>query len=472
MTDFQAYSNATHPIVRLEDDWNNLLAHALDKGNAHILRQNGSVYEAINGATGKIDYEDTDPLTAFQGALDDGGVIKVAAGDFSFDDDLEINDPTAFIGAGDCFYDADNMPYTRINFTDASKGIRVYSKDVSIGQMIIRNNSGNPYAAGSKGIYLAGTEPNILSNLHLFRLQIRVFDYGLEIADVQKSYFEQVFGAGNNIGLYMAGPHDSEDLFNACSFSSNLQYGVYSSATQMGSGIKFNRCTFESNVTSAVKLDSAYNMTFDDACHYEHNGDALTWVFDLDDVDNIRIGGYFAANQTNGIRRTANSNLVRITARFIDGFPSPTATTGADTNFYWDSRQHQELTKTATSIPNNTWTKLSWTSTGTPQGSLFDAGTPTQITIPLQGIYSVSAGVTFNDDATGARGMYVYKNNSAAVMGGKVQPTSEKTSIFAHQTLNLAKNDYLEVYVFQDSGDALDCTAYLGTPYFIVTKVA
>jgi hypothetical protein len=54
MTDFQLYNSGTHPIVRLQDDWNNLLDHGLEKEASFIIRKNGSYYEAIQGggATG------------------------------------------------------------------------------------------------------------------------------------------------------------------------------------------------------------------------------------------------------------------------------------------------------------------------------------------------------------------------------------------------------------------------------------
>lgn len=56
MADFQQFHTTTHPIVELEDDWNNLLDHGLVKAASYIVRKNGSYYEAINGETGLISY--------------------------------------------------------------------------------------------------------------------------------------------------------------------------------------------------------------------------------------------------------------------------------------------------------------------------------------------------------------------------------------------------------------------------------
>jgi parallel beta-helix repeat protein len=49
MSDFQPFNAATHPIVKLEDDYNNILKEAFEKTASYIVRKNGSYYEAIQG---------------------------------------------------------------------------------------------------------------------------------------------------------------------------------------------------------------------------------------------------------------------------------------------------------------------------------------------------------------------------------------------------------------------------------------
>lgn len=51
MTDFKKFNATSHPIVKLEDDWNNLLDHGLEKYASYIIRRNGSLYEAIEGGS-------------------------------------------------------------------------------------------------------------------------------------------------------------------------------------------------------------------------------------------------------------------------------------------------------------------------------------------------------------------------------------------------------------------------------------
>jgi hypothetical protein len=60
MADFQAWDQTSHPIVRLEDDWNQLLDHGLTKPCAYIVRVNGSYYEALSGVAGTVAYGGAD----------------------------------------------------------------------------------------------------------------------------------------------------------------------------------------------------------------------------------------------------------------------------------------------------------------------------------------------------------------------------------------------------------------------------
>ena len=69
MTDFQQWSTGTHPVVRLDDDWNQLLDHGLENPYSYLIRKNGSYYEAINGSTGVITYGGEDNAGGADGTL-------------------------------------------------------------------------------------------------------------------------------------------------------------------------------------------------------------------------------------------------------------------------------------------------------------------------------------------------------------------------------------------------------------------
>lgn len=68
MSDFQQFNGVTHPIIRLADDWNNLLDHGLSNPVTYIIRMNGAVCEGIDGDTGKI-YSSGTPATVIQAVL-------------------------------------------------------------------------------------------------------------------------------------------------------------------------------------------------------------------------------------------------------------------------------------------------------------------------------------------------------------------------------------------------------------------
>ena len=68
MTDFTAYNSTTHPIIKLEDDYNNILDHGLEKAVTYIIRKNGANYEALNGSTGKISYGSASDAGGVDGA--------------------------------------------------------------------------------------------------------------------------------------------------------------------------------------------------------------------------------------------------------------------------------------------------------------------------------------------------------------------------------------------------------------------
>jgi hypothetical protein len=74
MTEFQQYGG-THPIVKLTDDWNNLLSHGLAKACGCVIGYNPDTakYEAVDGWSGKIHDSSVDPT----------GVILLALSDFS-----------------------------------------------------------------------------------------------------------------------------------------------------------------------------------------------------------------------------------------------------------------------------------------------------------------------------------------------------------------------------------------------------
>lgn len=111
MVDFKAYNAGTHRIVLLEDDYNNILAHGLEKVASYIYRINGGLYEVIKGGTasgaGTIAYGGADNVGGIDGtsaadtlnaALATDSPIFVKNGVYSFTDQVVGGNPVNIYG--------------------------------------------------------------------------------------------------------------------------------------------------------------------------------------------------------------------------------------------------------------------------------------------------------------------------------------------------------------------------------------
>ena len=112
------------------------------------------------------------------------------------------------------------------------------------------------------------------------------------------------------------------------------------------------------------------------------------------------------------------------------------------------------------SIPNNTWTTLSFDTIVTEEKpattSQWSSGDPTKLICRLPGYYLINAHVRIGQNATGARGMNILKNGTALI-ANIFSPTSGFDSHFqVNATVKLDTGDYIEARVFQNSGAALD----------------
>ena len=112
MVDFTPWDATTHTVVELEDDWNNLLAHGLEKTAAYIIRKNGSYYEAVKGygattggnvayggsgdagGTGGTVFEDVVEAAITAAA---GKRVHIAAGSYALLDEIDIGQAGTWI---------------------------------------------------------------------------------------------------------------------------------------------------------------------------------------------------------------------------------------------------------------------------------------------------------------------------------------------------------------------------------------
>jgi hypothetical protein len=118
---------------------------------------------------------------------------------------------------------------------------------------------------------------------------------------------------------------------------------------------------------------------------------------------------------------------------------------------------------TAQSIPDNSWTAISFDTIRSEEkpatSSQWSSGSPTHLTCRLPGRYLIVASVRFAGNATGSRGINI-KVNGAWKMAVLIPPPGTlETIISVNDIIGLQTDDYVEVFVYQNSGVALNANA-------------
>ena len=118
---------------------------------------------------------------------------------------------------------------------------------------------------------------------------------------------------------------------------------------------------------------------------------------------------------------------------------------------------------TAQSIPDNSWTAISFDTIRSEEkpatSSQWSSGSPTRLTCRLPGRYLIVASVRFAGNSTGGRGINI-KVNGAWKMAVLVPPPGTlETIISISDIISLQTDDYVEVFVYQNSGAALNANA-------------
>jgi hypothetical protein len=272
MADFQAWSSDTHPIVKLEDDWNNLLKHGLEKAATFVVRINGSYYEAISGysstAGGTIIYGGEDNANGISGtdahavlqncatACDvDGGVIFVKRGTYPLDDFLKLGDNTVLCGEGaKTILQASSIPvdleYGVLTNNDHTNG----NFDIAVMNLAVDGNS-----EVTNGIRFEGTATSskYCERVTFQNLYIKDCGYhGYEIHSGRYCYVNNIVSnnCGTAVGLY----HNAK--FTRNYDSSYTNHFSYDSG---GDGFKFNigaRCSFD-NIIIQNPAERGFNLS-------------------------------------------------------------------------------------------------------------------------------------------------------------------------------------------------------------------
>lgn len=90
-------------------------------------------------------------------------------------------------------------------------------------------------------------------------------------------------------------------------------------------------------------------------------------------------------------------------------------------------------------------------------GSFWSSSSPTRFTIPSTGYYLLTYGVAFEPNGTGARDMLLRKNGTLLLTGGnRPVPSSSAASLIGGSSIqSLTAGDYIELFVYQNSGSSL-----------------
>jgi hypothetical protein len=106
---------------------------------------------------------------------------------------------------------------------------------------------------------------------------------------------------------------------------------------------------------------------------------------------------------------------------------------------------------TAQSISTGTITKVQLASESWDYGALFDSSTNYRFTAPRTGRYNVF-GISGYSNASGIAATYIYKNGAAVAIATCAAGTANVIQPAIATQLELAKDDYLELYTYHTTG--------------------
>jgi hypothetical protein len=111
-------------------------------------------------------------------------------------------------------------------------------------------------------------------------------------------------------------------------------------------------------------------------------------------------------------------------------------------------------------ITTSTQTKVIFDAVDSDGWNCWDVSpNPTRLTVPVTGRYIITGNVAFEADSAGHRAVNIFKNNTVELARSDFNPVSN--SIDTHSTVtchavSLTKGDYVELRVWQNSGNDLD----------------
>jgi len=126
------------------------------------------------------------------------------------------------------------------------------------------------------------------------------------------------------------------------------------------------------------------------------------------------------------------------------------------------------------SINNTTSTQINFLAGATvvvDTDGMFDTSSPAKLTVKHQGLYLLGAHVTWANNGTGRRDLYIDVNSSSIVADRRDTATGLGTAQSVSTMVSLDVGDVIEMTVYQDSGGALDATTVGGGPKLWVVRL-
>lgn len=115
---------------------------------------------------------------------------------------------------------------------------------------------------------------------------------------------------------------------------------------------------------------------------------------------------------------------------------------------------------TSQTITTSTQTKVIFDEVDSDGWNCWDVSpNPTRLTAPLTGRYIITGNVAFEADSAGHRAINILKNNTVELARSDFSPVSNSIDTHSNVTchaVTLTKGDYVELRVWQNSGNDLD----------------
>jgi hypothetical protein len=110
-------------------------------------------------------------------------------------------------------------------------------------------------------------------------------------------------------------------------------------------------------------------------------------------------------------------------------------------------------TATDVAASNATWTKVTY---GTEKFDTNSNFASSRFTATVPGYYQINTSAYFYPSANGQCQIAIYKNGASYLVGSVVPNSNQGPACVASAVIPMAATDYLEVYVYQNSGGNLN----------------